>query len=245
MEAAGRARACGVNGVGDTEMTGGGIYAPRPKGRAPGDGKQGLRLRGLDAANGKPLEGDVDFRSPSFPYTAAGEDVAVRAEFIPAAEDAAFELAVDDVSYTSGTFDLTLAIFSRSLPKVALSGLLPELKFDAKANRISGTATKPGTYTVTANLTNASVRKAVVQTFTIVVDNLTGANGLLLVRDAGGDEAALLNDRGECYEISAGVREFDLPALTARTATWCLCPLSYPGIVRCAPSWNCASRPTA
>ena len=138
------------------------------------------------------------------------------AEFIPAAADAALELAVDDVFYSSGAFDLTLAIFSRSLPKVALSGLPPGLKFDAKANRISGMATKPGTYTVTAKLTNASVKKAVVQTLTIVVDNLTGANGLLLVRDAGGVEAELLNGRGERYEISAGVREFDLPALTAR-----------------------------
>ena len=139
----------------------------------------------------------------------------MRAEFIPAAEDAALELAVDDVSYTSGTFDLTLAIFSRSLPKVALSGLLPELKFDAKANRISGTATKPGTYTVTANLTNASVRKAVVQTFTIVVDNLTGANGLLLITDAEGSETSLMNGRGDMYTMSVGVQEFDLPVLNA------------------------------
>ncbi len=197
-------------------VTGGGIYADGKKATLKATPNRGFVFAGWYDADGEPLEGDVDFRSPSFPYTAAGEDVAVWAEFIPAAEDAALELAVDDVSYTSGAFDLTLAIFSRSLPKVALSGLPPGLKFDAKANRISGTATKPGTYTVTAKLTNASVRKAVVQTFTIVVDNLTGANDLLLVRDAGGDEAALLNARGERYEISAGVREFDLPALTAR-----------------------------
>ena len=89
------------------------------------------------------------------------------------------------------------------------------MKFDAKANRISGTATKPGTYTVTAKLTNASVRKAVVQTFTIVVDNLTGANGLLLITDAEGSETSLMNGRGDMYTMSVGVQEFDLPVLNA------------------------------
>ena len=196
-------------------VTGGGIYADGKKATLKATPNRGFVFAGWYDADGDPLEGDVDFRSPSFPYTAAGEDVAVWAEFIPAAEDAALELAVDDVSYTSGTFDLTLDIFSRSLPKVALSGLPPGLKFDAKANRISGTATKPGTYTVTAKLTNASVRKAVVQTFTIVVDNLTGANGLLLITDAEGSETSLMNGRGDMYTMSVGVQEFDLPVLNA------------------------------
>ena len=197
-------------------VTGGGIYADGKKATLRATPNGGFVFAGWHDADGEPLEGDVDFRSPSFPYTAAGEDVAVWAEFIPAEDDTEPELDVDDVYNASGAFDLTLKIESRSLPKVTLSGLPSGLKFDKKTNRISGTAKKPGTYTVTAKLANASVRKAVVQTFTIVVDNLTGANDLLLVRDAGGDEAALLNARGKCYEISAGVREFDLPALTAR-----------------------------
>ena len=203
----------------DTAMgrvTGGGIYADGKKATLKATPNRGFVFAGWYDADGEPLEGDVDFRSPSFQYTAAGEDVAVWAEFIPAEDDTEPKLDVEDVYNVSGAFDLTLKIESRSLPKVTLSGLPSGLKFDNKTNRISGTATKPGTYTVTAKLTNASVRTAVVRTFTIVVDNLTGANDLLLVRDAGGDEAALLNARGDRYEISAGVREFDLPVLTAR-----------------------------
>ncbi len=159
-------------------VTGGGIYADGKKATHKATPNRGFVFAGWYDADGEPLEGDVDFRSPSFPYTAAGEDVAVWAEFIPVAEDAALELAVYYATCSSGAFVLMLDISSRSLPKVALSGLPPGLKFDAKANRISGMATKPGEYTVTAKLTNASVKKAVVQTFTIVVDNLTGAAGL-------------------------------------------------------------------
>ena len=150
--------------------------------------------------------------------------MAVWAEFIPAEDDTEPELDVDDVYNVSGAFDLTLKIESRSLPKVTLSGLPSGLKFDKKTNRISGTAKKPGTYTVTAKLANASVKKARVRTFKLVVgdfagrDEQTGANGLLLVRDVSGKEVALLNGNGEKYEISVGVAESGLPALTVRDA---------------------------
>lgn len=211
----------------DPEMgraTGSGIYASGKKATLRATANRGFVFAGWYDADGNPLEGDVDFRSPSFSYTAAGEDVAVRAEFIPAEEDAELELDVDDVYNVSGMFDLALVVSSRSLPKVTLSGLPSGLKFDKKTNRIYGTAKKPGTYTVTAKLTNASVKKAVVQTFTIVVGDLegrggqTGANGLLLVRDASWKEVSLLNGNGEKYEISAGVAECGLPMLTVRNA---------------------------
>ena len=83
----------------------------------------------------------------------------VWAEFIPVEDDTEPELDVDDVYNVSGAFDLTLKIESRSLPMVTLSGLPSGLKFDKKTNRISGTAKKPGTYTVTAKLANASVKR--------------------------------------------------------------------------------------
>lgn len=211
----------------DPEMgraTGSGIYASGKKTTLRATPNRGFVFAGWHDADGEPLEGDVDFRSPSFPYTAAGEDVAVWAEFIPAEDDTEPELDVDDVYNVSGAFDLTLKIESRSLPKVTLSGLPSGLKFDKKTNRISGTAKKPGTYTVTAKLANASVKKARVQTFKLVVgdfagrDEQTGANGLLLVRDVSGKEVALLNGNGEKYEISVGVAESGLPALTVRDA---------------------------
>lgn len=206
------------------KVTGSGIYAVGRKATLRAKPSKGFVFAGWYDADGNPLEGDVDFRSPSFPYITTGEDVAVWAEFIPSEEDANLELLVDDVYNVSGVFDLTLEIESRSLPKVRLAGLPSGLKFDKKANRIFGTAKKPGTYTVTAKLTNASVKKAVVQTFTIVVGDLegrggqTGANGLLLVRDTSGKEVPLLNGNGEKYEISAGVAECGLPMLTVRNA---------------------------
>ena len=211
----------------DPEMgraTGSGIYASGKKTTLRATPNRGFVFAGWHDADGEPLEGDVDFRSPSFPYTAAGEDVAVWAEFIPAEDDTEPELDVDDVYNVSGAFDLTLKIESRSLPKVTLSGLPSGLKFDKKTNRISGTAKKLGTYTVTAKLANASVKKARVRTFKLVVgdfegrDEQTGANGLLLVRDVSGKEVALLNGNGEKYEISVGVAESGLPALTVRDA---------------------------
>ena len=104
------------------------------------------------------------------------------------------------------------------MPKITVSGLPAGLKFTAKevlnkdktvlaeANTIYGTATKPGTYVVTAKLTNTTVKKAIEKKFTIVVDNLTGANDCF--------REPLRNGRGEKYVISAGVMEYDnLPSL--------------------------------
>lgn len=128
------------------------------------------------------------------------------------------------------TFFLDVA--SASLPRVVLTGLPPGLKFTAKAldvkakktapaahyaaNTAYGTATKPGTYVVTAKITNATVKKAVTRRFTIIVDNQTDANERLRVTDAGGGVTALQNGRGEKYTVYAGVAEHDLPAIAVR-----------------------------
>ncbi len=200
------------------KATGAGIYAAGKKVTLKATPQKGYVFAGWHDEGGTPLVGDADYRSPSFPYVATGVDTTVRAEFVPVEEDASLELLVDDVYYTSGEFDLPLAVNSISLPKIAVSGLPPGIRFDAKANRISGTATKPGTYTVTAKLTNATVKKAIAQRFDIVVDNLTGANGLLDVADAAGVATSLMNGRGERYVMSVGVQEFDLPTLNAANA---------------------------
>lgn len=203
----------------DAEMgraTGAGIYAAGKKVTLKATPRKGLVFAGWCDAEGNPLAGAADFRSPSFPYVATGVDTTVHALFANPEEDARWlKLLVDDVYYTSDAFDLTLNAQSLSLPKVSLSGLPPGLKFDAKSLRIFGTATKPGTYTVTAKLTNASVKKAIVKAFTIVVNNLTGANALLSVSNAEGETTALENGRGEKYVISAGVSEHGLPVLNA------------------------------
>ena len=197
------------------KATGAGIYVAGKKVALKATPQKGYVFAGWHDDGGTPLVGDVDYRSPSFPYMATGVDTTVRAEFAPVEEDASLELLVDEVYNTSGEFDLLLAVNSISLPKVSISGLPSGIKFDAKSLRIAGTATKPGTYTVTAKLTNATVKKAITQKFDIVVDNLTGANGYLKVTDAAGGATPLMNGRGERYVMSVGVQEFDLPVLNA------------------------------
>lgn len=197
------------------KVTGAGVYADGKKVTLKATPQKGFAFAGWCDVGGNPLKGAVDYRSPSYTYVVDG-DATVRALFARQEEDAAWlKLICEEVYYTSGAFDLSLEVQSLSLPKAALSGLPPGLKFDAKANRIYGTATKPGSYTVTAKLTSASVKKAVEKKFMIVVDNLTGANGYLGVTDATGGAAALLNGRGEKYVMSVGVKEFDLPVLNA------------------------------
>ena len=206
-----------VAGPGGTVKGGGDVYAGK-KTTLKAMANRGYVFAGWCDESGTPLEGEMDYRSPSYSYVVGG-DATVRALFARAEEDAAWlNLICEEVYYTSGAFDLSLEVQSLSLPKVALSGLPPGLKFDAKVNRISGTATKPGSYPVTAKLTSASVKKAVEKKFMIVVDNLTGANELLRVADAAGGAAALQNGRGEKYVMSAGVKEFDLPVLNAANA---------------------------
>ena len=200
------------------KVTGAGVYVDGRKATLKATPQKGFVFAGWCDADGNPLKGAVDYRSPSYTYVVNG-DATVRALFARQEEDARWlNLICEEVYYTSGAFDLALEVQSLSLPKVALSGLPPGLKFDAKANRISGTATKPGSYTVTAKLTSASVKKAVEKKFMIVVDNLTGANAYLGVTDAAGGAAALLNGRGEKYVVSVGVKEFDLPVLNAANA---------------------------
>ncbi len=201
------------------KVTGTGVYASGKKVTLKATPQKGFVFAGwYDESGYYPLEGEMDYRSPSYTYVVNG-DATVRALFARQEEDARWlNLICDEVYYTSGKFDLTLEVESLSIPKVALSGLPPGLKFDAKANRIYGTATKPGSYTVTAKLTSASVKKAVEKKFMIVVDNLTGANGLLLVTDADGSETSLMNGRGEKYMMSVGVKEFDLPILNVANA---------------------------
>ncbi len=197
------------------KVTGAGVYAEGKKATLKATPQKGFVFAGWCDESGVPLDGEVDHRSPSYTYVVNG-DATVRALFARQEEDARWlELICDEVYYAYDEFDETLEVQSLSIPKVALSGLPPGLKFDAKSNRIYGTATKPGSYTVTAKLTSASVKKAVERKFMIVVDNLTGANGLLLLTDADGSENRLMNARDEKYVISVGVKEFDLPALNA------------------------------
>ena len=225
------------------KVTGAGVYAAGKKVALRATAAKGFVFAGWYKVDGSQLMGDgsVDWRTPSITYMMPDEDVQLEARFVPASDSLASEISLlvdgrattekasETVFPTSGALTLPLEVSSASLPKITLTGLPAGLKFTAKAldvkvtktassvhydaNTIYGTAAKPGTYVVTAKITNATVKKAVERRFTIAVDNLTGANDRLAVTDADGSESVLKNARGETYTVYVGVAKHDLPLI--------------------------------
>ena len=119
----------------------------------------------------------ADYRSASLNVTVP-ETRYVFALFATKEDDAdSLKVAVEDVTTEKdGTIalDLGACVESLSLPKLAVSGLPTGLKYDAKALKVVGKATKPGVYTATVKATNAAVTKATdasKATFMITVPN--------------------------------------------------------------------------
>ena len=127
----------------------------------------------LDEGFTEPAVGAVDYRTAAFQYDTTTSDVTFYARVVSTAEDSAITIDVEPEYVTSktGEFDLVVPVTSISVPKLSVKGLPTGLKFDAKSNRISGTAKKPGEYKCQASATNASVKKAVTADFTIAVPN--------------------------------------------------------------------------
>ena len=152
----------------------------------------------LDPEGLQPLETAADYRTASLSYTVAEDVEAIYAKFVTAEDDTLLTLAVyedgnkTEIGDSSATFrvdgpkELIFDIGSNSIPKATVKGLPAGMKFTAKpvmkkgskteveypANCIYGAPTKPGVYTVTVSLTNATVKKAVTKTFNIEVPNL-------------------------------------------------------------------------
>ena len=194
------------------KVSGAGVYAKGKKATLKATAGKGFAFAGWEL-EGADLPAGADARAPSLALVVGESDVTARARFVPAGEDGTLALLVDGAEVPedgSARFrdvgaGFALEAVSASLPKVALSGLPPGLKYDAKAGRIAGRGTKPGLYTVTAKLSNATVRKAVARTFRIEVPNLRDADALL--RDG------LANAPGEAYRAYVGVRAAGLPSL--------------------------------
>ena len=194
------------------KVSGAGVYAKGKKATLKATAGKGFAFAGWEL-EGASLPAGADARAPSLALAVGESDVTARARFVPAGEDGTLALLVDGAEVPedgSARFrdvgaGFALEAVSASLPKVALSGLPPGLKYDAKAGRIAGRGTKPGLYTVTAKLSNATVRRAVARTFRIEVPNLRDADALL--RDG------LANAPGEAYRAYVGVRAAGLPSL--------------------------------
>ena len=193
-------------------VSGRGVYAKGKKVTLKATAKKGYVFAGWEL-EGASLPKGFDARTPVLAFTPGAADVTATARFAPASEDRALTLLVDGAAVAadgstrlvSGGAGFTLSVESASLPKLSLSGLPAGLKFDAKSGRITGRGTKPGLYTVTARLSNATVRKAVARRFRIEVPNFTAANAFL--RDG------LANAPGEAYAAYVGVRAAGLPTL--------------------------------
>ena len=194
------------------KVSGAGVYAKGKKATLKAIAKKGYVFAGWEL-EGADLPAGADARAPSLALAVGESDVTARARFVPAGEDGTLALLVDGAEvpedgsarFRDAGAGFALEAVSASLPKVALSGLPPGLKYDAKTGRIAGRGTKPGLYTVTAKLSNATVRRAVARTFRIEVPNLRDADALL--RDG------LANAPGEAYRAYVGVRAAGLPSL--------------------------------
>ena len=194
------------------KVSGAGVYAKGKKATLKATAGKGWVFAGWEL-EGADLPAGADARAPSLALAVGESDVTARARFVPAGEDGTLALLVDGAEvpedgsarFRDAGAGFALEAVSASLPKVALSGLPPGLKYDAKAGRIAGRGTKPGLYTVTAKLSNATVRRAVARTFRIEVPNLRDVDALL--RDG------LANAPGEAYRAYVGVRPACLPSL--------------------------------
>ena len=155
-----------------------------------------------DAAGEEPVEGGVDYRSPSYNYVVGEDDVTFYAKFIPVDEDWVGVWCRPQDEYVRGgeIAPLAVAVGSASLATVKVTGLPTGLKFTAKpltlkatnnheaedlpANTIYGTPTKSGIYTATITATTAGKKSE-----TYKVDFVVRGDGEYLVDVMGIDGA--------------------------------------------------------
>jgi uncharacterized repeat protein (TIGR02543 family) len=177
-----------------------------------------------DEAFTEPCDSSLaDYRNPTYTYNVGAENVNFNAHFVMVEEDTKLDLLeTKAITPKNDQRAIQLVIDSYSLPKVSVKGLPAGMKFTAKpvmkkgskteveypANTIYGTPTKPGIYTVTVSLTNATVKKAVTKTFNIEVPNLTAADKYF--------EDEIRNDEDDSYKVVTGSEVGDwsgLPSL--------------------------------
>lgn len=202
FDAVASAPGCKTSGVG--------VYTAGKKVSLRATAARGYVFAGWYADSGFSVSAEtpVDFRTASMSYIAPKSDTTLYAKFVESAEDGSIVIDTADSYAYSDAVDLKIGVESTSLPKVTVSTLPAGLKFDASTLTIkkgSATVPKPGTYPVTVKATNATVKKAVTKTFSIVVDNFTDANGLFV--------GGIANGPGEKYVATVGVEGDDLPSL--------------------------------
>ena len=155
-----------------------------------------------DEAGEEPVEGETDYRSPSYAYVVGEDDVTFYAKFIPVAEDWVGVWCRPQNEYVRGgeIAPLAVEVGSASLATVKVTGLPTGLKYTAKpmtlkatnnraavdlpANTIYGTPTKSGIFTATITATTAGKKSE-----TYKVDFVVRGDGEYLVDVMGLDGA--------------------------------------------------------
>lgn len=184
--------------TGNGTVTGFGVYDIRSSAKLSAKADKGFVFAGWyeDESLTRPLTEGGDYRSASFSHVVIDCGESVYARFVPADEDqSSLAILVADAYETGkdGMLDLLLPVASHSLPTLSVTGLPPGLKFDAKSNRITGTASKPGIYSVTVSAKNLTVKTAIRRTFVITVPNIESAY------------LPGLNQAEDAYPLSTGV----------------------------------------
>ena len=153
------------------------------------------------------LEGDVDFRTPTYSYMMPASNIVIHADFVSVTNDVA------EISSMRGATVVSEAVCTpnieiepivldvvncKSLPKVTVKGLPPGLKFTAKAldvkvdeettkhykaNTVYGAPTKSGVYEMTATVTTATKKTATTTVKFVVADSAKGDRILRIAYD--------------------------------------------------------------
>lgn len=128
----------------------------------------------LDSTLATPADlSPTDYRNGSYSFTMPKYNLTLYARFIATDADTSISLGNVGAMYVvdDGT-EIALDVNSLTLPKVSVKGLPSGMKFNAATLTISGRPSKPGVYTITVSMTNATVKKTVTETITIKVPNL-------------------------------------------------------------------------
>ena len=125
-------------------------------------------------AEGQPVASEgKDYRDTSLRYVMTEEDVSFTARFVSKADDTtiAIACALPEDGVAAGTeLSLPVVVTSQSLPKVRAKKLPSGVRYNSKTQCLEGAPKKPGVFTFTISVTNASKAK-LEETFTLKVQN--------------------------------------------------------------------------
>ncbi len=155
-------------------VRGAGSYKAGRKVTLRAKAEKGNVFAGWYGADGQPVASEgKDYRDTTLRYVMTEEDVSFTARFVSVDDDAAIAIAcaLPEDGYAAGTqLSLPVVVTSQSLPRVSARKLPSGLRYNSKTQCIEGAPKKPGVFTFTVSVTNASRAKHE-ETFTLKVKN--------------------------------------------------------------------------